>query len=55
MREELANLVRTSICANKLLKRAREDSGSEPSERRARPRRRPQLHPRVRVVPGACF
>ncbi len=32
MKEELANLVRTSICANNLRKRAREDSNPQPSD-----------------------
>ena len=32
MKEELANLVRTSICATSLRERAREDSNPQPSD-----------------------
>ncbi len=32
MKEELANLVRTSICATSLRQRAREDSNPQPSD-----------------------
>ncbi len=37
MKEELANLVRTSICANRLRKRAREDSNPQPSDPKSTP------------------
>ncbi len=52
MKEELANLVRTPICAASLRQRAREDSNPQPSDPKSR---RPDPQIRRNVVFTRCF